>query len=109
MPNKVIYRFSPRQLLDLLAVAWEPNQIEKRVEAADIIAFATTNQKEYYDRCYQPLFIKVDEWAILLLHKGYSIPLILYVTKKLIKLYVGLFLILEKIGHLAYKFDISAD
>lgn len=53
--------------------------------------------------------MKVDEWALLQLHKGYSIPATMGVTKKLVQQYVGPFQILGKIGRLAYKLNISVD
>ena len=46
---------------------------------------------------------------MLQLHKGYSIPAIAGVTKKLTQQYVGPFRILEKVGRLAYKLNIPAN
>ena len=43
---------------------------------------------------------------MLRLHKGYSIPSLAGVTKKLIQQYVGPFQIKERVGHLAYKLEI---
>lgn len=53
--------------------------------------------------------MKVGEWAMLRLHKGYSLPSTVGITKKLTQQYVGPFLILERIGRLAYKLDITPD
>ena len=53
--------------------------------------------------------MKVGEWALLRLHKGYSISTTAGITKKLTQQYVGPFCIIEKVGHLAYKLDISPD
>ena len=50
--------------------------------------------------------MKVGDWAMLKLHKGYSIPSSVGVTKKLTQQYVGPFQILEKIGCLAYKLEV---
>lgn len=50
--------------------------------------------------------MKVGEWAMLRLHKGYSIPSTLGVTKKLTQQYVGPFCISEKVGRLAYRLAI---
>lgn len=104
-PNEIAYGFSTRRPLDLLAAIPTPD-VSSRLDAADAIAFATANQKEHYDRRHQPLFMKVGEWAMLCLHKGYSIPLTLGVTKKLTQQYVGPFCISEKIGRLAYRLAI---
>ena len=46
---------------------------------------------------------------MLRLHKSYSIPSSVGVTKKLIQQYVGPFRIVKKIGRLAYKFDVPSD
>lgn len=61
-----------------------PNASVARTDAADAISFALLNQKEHYDRKHQLLFMKVGDWAMLRLHKGYSIPSSAGVTKKLI-------------------------
>lgn len=53
--------------------------------------------------------MKVEDWAMLKLHKDYLIPSSMGVTKKLIQQYVGPFQIQKKIGCLAYKFDIPSD
>lgn len=50
--------------------------------------------------------MKVGDWAMLKLYKGYSIPSSADVTKKLTQQYVGPFRVLEKIGRLAYKLDV---
>ncbi len=68
-----------------------------------------TNQKTYYDRKQQPLFMKKGEWTILRLHKGYSIPATLGITKKLTQQYVGPFQIENKVRRLAYKLKIPSD
>ncbi len=83
-PNEIAYRFSPRRPLDLCSAVTSPNTYIARAEATDAISFALANQKEHYDRRHQPLFMKVGEWAMLKLHKGYSIPSSMGVTKKLI-------------------------
>ena len=53
--------------------------------------------------------MKVGDYAMLRLHKGYSIPSFAGVTKKLTQQYVSLFCVLEKVGQLAYKLDVSFD
>ena len=55
---------------------------------------------------HKPLFLKVNEYALLKLHKGYSIPLTLGITKKLTQQYVGLFGVMERVGRLTYRLDI---
>lgn len=104
-PNEIAYGFSTRRPLDLLAAIPIPD-LASQLDAADAMAFATASQKEHYDRRHQPLFMKVGEWAMLCLYKGYSIPSTWGVTKKLTQQYVGPFCISEKIGRLAYRLAI---
>ena len=108
-PNEVAYEFSPRRPLDLCATITWPDTYVTRTEAADAIFFALANHKEHYDRSHQPLFMKVGDWAMLKLHKGYSISSSVGVTKKLTQQYVGPFQIVERIGRLAYRLEIPND
>ncbi len=62
--------------------------------------------KNHYDCSHQFLFLKIEEYTLLRLHKSYSIPSILEVTKKLTQQYVGPFKVLEKVGRLDYCLDI---
>lgn len=75
-----------------------PDTYVARTKAIDAISFALANHKEHYDRSHQPLFMKVGDWTMLKLHKGYSIPSSVGVTKKLIQQYVGPFQIVERVG-----------
>lgn len=43
------------------------------------------------------------------LHRGYSIPASVDVTKKLTQQYIGPFQIVEKVGRLAYRLKISSN
>ena len=90
-PNKIAYGFSPRRPLDLCSAATLPDTYVARTGAADAIFFALANHKEHYNRSHQPLFMKVGDWAMLKLHKGYSILSSVGVTKKLTHQYVGPF------------------
>lgn len=82
-PNKIAYGFSPRRLLDLISLSSLLDTYIAQADIADAISFAFANQKAHYDRKHQPLFMKVGDWAILKLHKGYSILSLVRVTKKL--------------------------
>lgn len=53
--------------------------------------------------------MKVGDWAILKLHKGYSILSSVSITKKLTQQYIGPFQIVEKVGRLAYKLKVPSD
>lgn len=103
------YSFSPRRPLDLLSALPLPQPLATRAEASNAISFAMSNQKTTYDRKHQPLFMKVREWAMLRLHKGYNITATAGVTKKLTQQYVGPFRIVEKVGRLAYRLDVPPD
>ena len=108
-PNELAYDFSPRRPLDLLAALPNPDALSVRADSTEAISFALLNQKLVYNCCHQPLFMKVGEWALLRLHKGYSIPATAGVTKKLTQQYVGPFRIMEKVGCLAYRLDVPPD
>lgn len=106
--NKVVYGFSLRRLLNFFSSSAVSNTYKACTDAIDTILFALANQKVYYDQKYQCLFIKIGDWAMLRLQKGYSISSSVGVTKKLIQQYVSSFLILERVGHLTYKLNVSS-
>ncbi len=108
-PNEIAYDFSPRRPLDLCLAVALPNTYIAHAEASDAIFFVLANQKKYYDRHHQPLFMKVGEWAMLKLYKSYLIPSSIGVTKKLTQQYVGPFQIIKKVGRLVYRLDIPSD
>ncbi len=83
-PNEIAYGFSSRKPLDLISALDVPKTCIACTNAADVISFAVFNQKNHYNRNYQPLFMKFGDWAMLRLHKGYSISFSAKVTKKLI-------------------------
>ena len=96
--NEIAYGFSLCRLLDLLSDPLLPNTFQACTDATNAISFALANQKAHYNRKHQPLFMKVGDWAMLRLYKGYSIPSSVGVTKKLTQQYVGPFCVVEKIG-----------
>ena len=108
-PNEIAYGFSPRRPLDLILVLDVPNTCVAHTDAANAISFALLNQKEHYNRKYQPLLMKVGDWAMLRLHKGYSIPSSAGVTKKLTQQYIDPFRIKERVRRLAYRLEIPSD
>lgn len=108
-PNKMAYGFSPRRSLDLLAALPTTDALAACTDATEAVFFALLNQKVTNDRKHQPLFMKIGEYTIFWLHKGYSIPAIAGVTQKLTQQYVGPFRIVKKVGRLAYKLDVPPD
>lgn len=53
--------------------------------------------------------MNVGDWAMLKLYKEYFILSFIGVTKKLTKVYINPFYILEKVGWLIYKPDVLLD
>lgn len=82
-PNEVALDFTPNQPLDLLAGLIGLDYEMAQVEAKDAISFAQINYKHHYDRFHQPMHLKINNFALLCLYKGYSIPSTLGITKKL--------------------------
>ena len=78
------YSFFLHRPLDFLAALPTLNALATCVNIVEVVSFALLNQKMTYNQQHQPLFMKLEEWAILRLHKGYSIPATAEVTKKLI-------------------------
>lgn len=108
-PNEIANRFLPRRPLDLISFSSLPDTYVAQADVADIISFALANQKAHYNRKHQPFFMKVGDWAMVKLHKGYSIPFSAGVTKKLTQQFVGPFQIEEKVERLAYRLAIPGD
>ena len=109
IPNKIAYRFFPKRPLNLYLATTVADTYITRTRAADSIYFAITNYKKYYNTSYQPLFIKVGNWAMLKFYKDYSIFSSVRVTIKPTQQYVNRFQIIEKIAWLAYKLEIPSD
>ena len=104
-PNEVLYGFLPNQALDLLSTA-TAKIATARITASNAIAFAQIAAKFHYDRHHQPIFLQVGDWALIRLHKGYSIPSTIGVTHKLSQQYVGPYQVTRRIGRLAYELGI---
>ena len=66
------------------------------------------NAKHHYDRKHQPLFMKIDDYALLRLHRGYEIPSTARYESKYSQQYVDPFKILKRIGRLAYRLEIPS-
>ncbi len=106
-PNETIYGFSPNVASTLNVDAGRVLPLPtSRVEVADAIDFAKMDAKYHYDRKHQPLAMRIGEYALLRLHRVYSIPAV--TNRKLGQQYVGPFQIIEKIGRLAYRLDIPS-
>lgn len=53
--------------------------------------------------------MRVRDWAMVKLHKGYSIPSSAGVTHKLTQQYIGSFRVLQNIERLVYKLNVFLD
>lgn len=60
-PNKVVYDFSPRRSLNLLAALSISKILAACINAAKAVFFALLNQKITYDQKHQLFFIKVGK------------------------------------------------
>lgn len=107
--NGIVYIFSPKRSLDLLFALPLPDIYVAWTNIADAISFVLENQKAHYKQKHKFFFIKVGDWAMLRLHKSYSIISYIKVTKKLTKQYVSLFRIKEKVERLAYRLEVPDD
>lgn len=67
------------------------------------------NFKYHYDQAHQLINLKVGNFAVLWLHKEYSILLTVSIIKRLMEQYIKLFYVLERVGRLAYWLNISAN
>lgn len=103
-PNEVAYGFTPNFSVNLSQDAPEFSFPIARIEAAEAIEVGQLASKKSYDRKHQSMFLKVGDYALLRLHKGYKLPAM--INKKLSQQYAGSFKILERIGRLAYRLDI---
>jgi hypothetical protein len=63
--------------------------------------------KHYYDRKHQSLNLKIEDFALLRLHKEYNILAIKILDKKLSQQYAKSFKILEKMKNLIYRLNLS--
>lgn len=105
-PNEAALGFTPNRPLDLLNLPPQVERVVARTTAQDAIAFAQMANKAAYDRRHQPMFLKINDWALIRLHKGYKIPSTLGITHKLADQFVGPFKVLDRVGRLAYQLDI---
>ena len=64
------------------------------------------NAKYHYDRKHQSLFMKIDDYALLRLHRDYEIFSIVRYESKFNQQYVDFFKILKKIDRLIYRLNI---
>ncbi len=87
-PYKIVYGFTLKQLLDMLILVAPQDQSETKTAVYHTILFASMIYKNHFDYSHQPLFLKIRKYTLLHLHKSYSIPSTIRVTKKPTQQYV---------------------
>jgi hypothetical protein len=78
--NEIVYDFISIQSFDFTTsnqttsfVFTQDNQIRIRKKIFDVITWSQLQIKQNYDRKHQSLFMKIDDYALLRLHKKYNI------------------------------------
>ena len=78
-----------------------------RIVVVDVIVFAQMMFKRQYDSKHQFIFLKIEEYAHIRLHREYNISSTKRLDSKLSQQFVDPFRIVEKIDCLTYKLQIS--
>ena len=82
--NETAYGFALNRFLKLLnKLTSAIDQFQTRIAVRDAIAFAQMLNKYHYDRRHQLMFLRVEDWALLRLHRGYKISSTTGITTKL--------------------------
>jgi hypothetical protein len=106
--NEIVYGFFSMQPWDFLKEPTTTDDYTRfRKQVSDIMAWTQMAMKHIYDRKHRSLDMKPEDYVLLRLHKGYNIPATKTLGKKLSDQYAGPFKILEKIGNLAYRLNLS--
>jgi hypothetical protein len=105
--NEIVYGFISVNSLDMTKdiIAFDSIRIRKKI--ANILAWTQMQMKSQYDRKHQYLNMRIDDYALLRLHKEYNISATKILEKKLSQQYADLFRILKKVRNLAYRLKIS--
>jgi hypothetical protein len=107
--NEIVYEFISIQSADLSASkslsTFDSAHVRK--EIADALAWTQLQMKNHYDRKHQSLNLKIEDFVLLRLHKGYNISITKVLSRKLFDQYIEFFRILKKIDNLAYRLDLS--
>ena len=105
--NEICYEFTSINSTNLLRFNSIIKSSSTRLEIIDSIAMTQISSKRLYDQKHQSLILKVEDWALLRLHKNYQIFSSITLNLKLSQQYVNSFEIIEKIENLAYRLKIS--
>jgi hypothetical protein len=107
--NEIVYEFIFVQSTDLTKNIIESQKFFTftRKQIVDVVAWAQMIMKQNYDRKHHFIHLKVDDYALLRLHKDYFIFSFNILSKKLFQQYADLFRIIEKIDNLVYRLNFS--
>ena len=105
--NETIYDFISIQVLNLLKISISLKSFAKVfricLKITNFIAFAQMKTKYHYDRKHHSLFLKIENYDLLRLHREYEILFIKQFNFKFSQQYIGFFKVIERIERLAYK------
>jgi hypothetical protein len=108
--NGILYDFTSINSEDILyksTADFENNVVRTRKKIADSLTWTQVRMKSHYDRKHQSLNMKIEDFALLRLHKEYNISISKILERKLSQQYAKSFRILEKIESLVYRLNIS--
>lgn len=111
--NEIVYDFTSIQTLDLMKsfaknLFIDETTCRTRMIVTNFIAFAQMIVKFHYDNKHHSLFLKVDDYALLRLHRDYNISFTKRVDFKLSQQYVDSFRVIKKVENLVYRLDLSS-
>ena len=108
--NEIVYDFRTTEISSLINSEDRFNYAAERSinvsEAADAITFAEVKAKAWYDRKHKSMTLRVEDYAFLQLHRDYHLSD--YPSKKLSQQYCDSFLIIKRVGKLAYELELSS-
>jgi hypothetical protein len=107
--NEIVYEFISVQSTDFTRNIIESQKFFTftRKQIVDVVAWAQMIMKQNYDRKHHFIHLKVDDYALLRLHKDYFIFSFNILSKKLSQQYADFFRIIEKIDNLVYRLNFS--
>lgn len=109
--NELLYEIISNRSLNLMKFSTKIDHFHDhlRKKTQNVINWAQMMNKVYYDRRHTPLFLKIDEWALLRLHHDYFVSSFKNMTKKVFAQYVDSFKVLKRINRLIYRLNISSN
>ncbi len=107
--NEIVYEFSSLQSWNFLKnLIASDDMTRTRKKVIDAIIWTQMTMKHAYDRRHQSLNMKVKDFVLLRLHRGYNISITKILRKKLSDQYAESFKILKKIESLSYRLNLSS-